>query len=468
MTETSYIKICAYALIPCLLFYTGIFTGIHAKALQLNLRPVPDDLIPSWKSVLTWHKLAPLLIPATILMWLLIKGYILMRAGFYACLAVIIIHVFSDFSFSGIRERTLQMIKALSEGGKQVSKIVPVLVCLNVFTVVLGLTGVAPKISELILQIGGQTLFGALLFSAIVPLALGTALPVAATYILSVAVIASGLIKVGIDMISVHMFLFYWSTLASITPPTCVPAVIAANIGGGNWLKVAFSGMKLGFVAFLIPFFYVIDPGLLGRGVPMYVFERVISGFIGTIFVSFGIFGYCRSNLTWVLRLIYAVGGVFLLYPNTQISIIGLAIVIFGFILESLMLKRKLRTLDKATKVVEDMVVSPASYATQAIGNASEEKIKQLYETAEKIGESPSPKRGLFGSKCPSCGKRLRKDSAEKTIYSGEDGSEFAKKVTDKAGLTRGVYILSIEHFSCQSCNYQFAKVEVKVHADDD
>lgn len=100
--------------------------------------------------------------------------------------------------------------------------------------------------------------------------------------------------------------------------------------------------------------------------------------------------------------------------------------------------------------------------------DTKEEKMKQLYEIAEKSEGTPSPKRGLFGSKCPSCGKGLRKDSAKKTIYSGEDGSEFAKKVTDKAGLPRGVYTLSIKRFTCQSCSYDFAKVAVETFSDDD
>lgn len=96
-----------------------------------------------------------------------------------------------------------------------------------------------------------------------------------------------------------------------------------------------------------------------------------------------------------------------------------------------------------------------------------EEKLKVLYEIAEKSPGVQEPKRGLFGSKCPVCGKGLSKDSAKKAIYSGEDGTDFAKKVTGKAGLPPSVYNLSIKRFTCQSCGYDFAKVDLEPFADD-
>ena len=96
-----------------------------------------------------------------------------------------------------------------------------------------------------------------------------------------------------------------------------------------------------------------------------------------------------------------------------------------------------------------------------------EEKIKHLYEIAEKSESMPPPKQGLFGSKCPSCGKRLSKKNTKESIYSGEDGSEFAKNITDKAGLPRGISTLSIERFTCQCCSYDFVKATLEAFSDD-
>ena len=114
------------------------------------------------------------------------------------------------------------------------------------FTALLGLTGVAAKVSAVILEMGGDYLLVSLAIAAIIPLVLGAPLPVAATYILSAALIAPALIRLKLDPAAVHMFLLYWATLASVTPPTCTACVVAANIAGGDWFKTSLVGMRLG------------------------------------------------------------------------------------------------------------------------------------------------------------------------------------------------------------------------------
>jgi hypothetical protein len=98
---------------------------------------------------------------------------------------------------------------------------------------------------------------------------------------------------------------------------------------------------------------------------------------------------------------------------------------------------------------------------------AQDEKIRELYEMAEKSKNMPPPKQGLLGSKCPGCGKRLSRERSKESIYSGEDGSEFAKEITDKAGFPRGISTLSIERFTCSSCNYDFVKATMEAFEDD-
>ncbi len=97
---------------------------------------------------------------------------------------------------------------------------------------------------------------------------------------------------------------------------------------------------------------------------------------------------------------------------------------------------------------------------------AKEEKMKKLYEVVEKSEGMPVPKRALFSWKCPKCGNKLSKKSAKDMIYTGEGASEFAKKVTAKAGVLQGVYNLTINHFTCQKCGYEFAQAEVEELSD--
>ncbi len=341
LTGISYIKIIGYALFPCFLFYAGLMSGIHFEALRLNLPALNHNDIPKLKKVFVWSKIVPLFLPIGILLYLLFKGFALITAGFYACAAVIIFFIFSDSNPSKIKKRFFQIISALSEGGKAVAMIVPILVSVNMFINLLGITGIAPKISAIIVQMGGDYLFSALLIAALIPFVLGTALPTSATYILSVALIAPAIIKLGVDIVAAHMFLIYWATLAAVTPPTCTGCIIAANIGGGNWIKVALVGMRLGIVAFIIPFFFVIEPALLGRGETFKILMYNLSALTGTIFIASGFFGYLFNNLKLWKRFLCIITGLLLMYPNNRYSIFGVFIGLLIFITEIYSLKKR-------------------------------------------------------------------------------------------------------------------------------
>lgn len=341
LLNMSYLNIIGYATIPCLLFYAGIVAGVHFEAARLGLAPVPPADIPRARDIFTWAKIVPLFLPVTILLVLLFSGMTLTSSGFYACAAVIVLYILSDITPQGMRERARHLLQALGKGGVSVAEIVPILVAVGMFTSLLGLTGVAPKVSSVILEMGGANLIGSLLVAAIIPLVLGAPLPVTATYILSAALIAPALVKLQIDIVAAHMFLLYWATLASVTPPTCTACVIAANLSGGNWFKTSLVGMRLGIVAFIVPFFFVINPALIARGPLFEVVTVAISGFVGAIFLAAGFFGYFRSQLNWLLRLLYLAVGGLLLAPSNQLLLIGGVLAAIGVTAETLLMRRQ-------------------------------------------------------------------------------------------------------------------------------
>ena len=336
----SYLNIIGYAVIPCVLFYTGIIAGVHFEALKLGLQPVPKAEIPSARSVFTWGKIVPLFLPIAILLGLLFSGFTLVSSGFYASVGAALLYLFADLSPARVRQRAQAVAEAIADGGVAVAKIVPILVCVGMFTSLLGMTGVAPKVSGVIVEMGGENLIGSLLVAAVVPLILGAPLPVTATYILSAALIAPALVKIKIDVVAAHMFLLYWATLASVTPPTCTGCVIAANISGGNWLRSSFVGMKLGIVAFLVPFFFVVNPALIGRGAPWDVAVCAVTGLAGAILMAGGFFGFMRSRLNPAFRVLYFAAGVLLLAPSGTLSLAGAGTAALGLLVESLTMRR--------------------------------------------------------------------------------------------------------------------------------
>ena len=338
LLAVPYIEVMKYAIIPCVLFYTGIVAGIHFEAQRIGLAPLPKQDIPRLRDICTWANTAPLVIPVVVLMGLLFADYTLLSAGFYACLAAIGLHVFS--ARIGIGERARATVKALADGGLAIAQIAPLLIAVAMFTALLGLTGVAAKVSAVILDMGGEYLLVSLLIAAIIPLVLGAPLPVAATYILSAALIAPALIRLKLDPAAVHMFLLYWATLASVTPPTCTACVVAANIAGGDWFKTSLVGMRLGIVAFLVPFFFVLNPALIWRGATSDIVLHGVAGLAGAVLLAGGFFGYVLSPLNWFLRILYLAAGGLLLAPYKNLLLVGVALAAAALVIE-LLSKRK-------------------------------------------------------------------------------------------------------------------------------
>lgn len=342
LLAVPYIEVMKYAIIPCVLFYTGIIAGIHFEAQRIGLSPMPKEDIPRLRDICTWANTAPLILPVIVLMGLLFADYTLLSAGFYACLSAIALHVFADLKMEGISRRSRETVKALSDGGLAIAQIAPLLIAVAMFTALLGLTGVAAKVSAVILEMGGEYLLISLLIAAIIPLVLGAPLPVAATYILSAALIAPALIRLKLDPAAVHMFLLYWATLASVTPPTCTACVVAANIAGGDWFKTSLVGMRLGIVAFIVPFFFVLNPALIWRGAASDIVLHGTAGLAGAVLLAGGFFGYLLSPLNWFLRGAYLIAGGLLLAPYKHLVFSGVGLAAVTLVIE--LLYRRKRT----------------------------------------------------------------------------------------------------------------------------
>lgn len=334
--NVPYTSIILYAAIPAFLFYFSLIAGVHFEACRDGLSPIPSEELPKARDVLTWRRLAPVILPVIVLLYLLFSGYSLTRAGFYACATVALLFLAADLSPKGVLHRARQLMDGLAEGGTSAASIAPILISIAIFSSLLGMTGVAPKISAVILSLGGENIIGALAVAAIVPLILGAPLPVSATYILSAALIAPALVNIGLDRVAVHLFLIYWAILGAVTPPTCTACVIAANISGGNWLRTAFVGMRLGIVAFIVPFAFVVNPALIGRADGWEVALSALTALVGVVFLAAGFSGYMLTRLGPALRIAYLVAGLLLFLPAQTYSLIGGAMALSLTVMELL------------------------------------------------------------------------------------------------------------------------------------
>ncbi|MCF7935191.1 MAG: TRAP transporter fused permease subunit [Synergistales bacterium] len=333
----SYLKIIGYASIPCLMYYIGVFGGVHFRTVRAGLASLPEEEIPRWKDVLTFRRLSVLVIPTGTLLVLIGIGRPLLYAGFYACLSSVILTLLLDTPVKGIATTLHDLAYALKDGSIGLARIIPILVAVNVLVNMIGITGIAPKLSGLIMAMGSESLILALLIASIVPFLLGTSLPVVPTYVLCLSILVPPLLRLGVDPVAAHLFFIYWALLGGVTPPTCTQAIVAAGIAGGDWFRTGLNAVRLGVVAFIVPFCFVLNPAMVGR-VPNLI--RILytagSGALGAFVISYGFFGHAESRFNLPIRMLFVAGGIFLLFPSNIYAVIGLVCTGIGLLVERL------------------------------------------------------------------------------------------------------------------------------------
>jgi len=187
------------------------------------------------------------------------------------------------------------------------------------------------------IQLGGGQLFILLTIAAIICIILGMGMPTSGVYVLLAALVAPGLVEVGVLPLSAHMFILYFGMMSMITPPIALAAFAAATISGASPMKTGFESMRLGWVAYVVPFLFVLSPTLLLRGDPGQIFLNVFTAFVGVYIVSVSVVGYFTRRLNAVHRIVIALAGLLAMVPDTTFPFGGF-ISVAGALLGALML----------------------------------------------------------------------------------------------------------------------------------
>lgn len=331
----SYLKVCIAAAIPALLFYLSVFMGVHLLALKGNLPPLSKESMPKIENVLNFNKLIILFVPIIVLLFTLIRGNSLSYVGASACWSGIICYILFPFSLEGIKLRIKRIPHILEEGGKSLIVVVPILACANIILRLVDYTGLSIKFSQSIMSLGHSSLFMSLLLTGILVMILGTGLPTTAAYVLGIVVSAPMLETWGILPLASHLFILYYSTLATITPPVCPTAYVAAAIAKADWFRTAIHAIKLCPVLYIIPFLFVYDTKLILVGDTKGILVAVATAIIGTTLLQNGIVGYFILPCSFLERIILLISGLFLIIPEQYTDIIGLAMLGVVFFIQS-------------------------------------------------------------------------------------------------------------------------------------
>jgi len=262
LTGTPYTRIMAAALLPALLYFLAVWIGIDLFARRYGLKALDQDDQPSRRDVVV--TLLFFLVPFGVLLQQMFIAQV--TPQYAACMAILVgmLLLFLDIRFRvSLSAFTRRMSEAAIIAGRQISMIAAIIICASIVVGVLGMTGLGIKVTSVILALAQESLWPALLLTAVACLLLGMEVPTTAAYVICVAIAGPALNRLGIDLLLAHLFVFWFALLSTITPPVCGTVFIAAGIVGENWLKVAASAMRLGVGLYIIPLAMIANPQLI-------------------------------------------------------------------------------------------------------------------------------------------------------------------------------------------------------------
>ena len=321
-----YVDIVQAALIPALLYFIGVWLGVHFEAKRNNLQGLPRSELPKFGELIRTR--GHLAIPLIVIVWLLVSGYTPMRA---ALVAIILSIVVSSLKKS-TRMSPVEIVKGLETGARNVLGVLVACAAAGIIIGVVTKTGVGLKLASTLLDLSGGMILPSMFLTMITAIILGMGVPTTANYVITSTIAAPALIQMGVPILAAHMFVFYFGIIADVTPPVALAAYAGSGIAGGNALKTGINASKLAIAAFIIPYMFVLSPELLLiNGVTVGLIFSLVTAIIGMVALSSALIGYLVAPLKIFERVILGLGGLMMIKPGLLTDISG--VIIFAAIL---------------------------------------------------------------------------------------------------------------------------------------
>jgi len=190
------------------------------------------------------------------------------------------------------------------------------------------LTGVAQSFSSSLLQMAGGNLLLLLIMGAMASFILGIGMTMIPCYIILALLLAPALVEMGIEPIAAHLFILYWGMISFITPPVAIASIVAAGLAETNNMKTGIYSLRLGFVAYIIPFFFIFNPALVGIGSKIDILYTLAMAALGIILISGGAEGYLFfvKRIKTFSRGFFVLLGLLFFIPVKWVNLIGLVV----------------------------------------------------------------------------------------------------------------------------------------------
>ncbi len=331
--NVKYSTVAAAAILPAVLYYISAILVVDSISVKEHLLGLPRNELPSVKSVMKERGLMGL--PILMIIVVILMGWSPMKAAFWATLLTLALSFFSPAT----RPTVDKFFEALESGTKSVTGIAISCAAAGIIVGILQLTGLATRMSVQLVNLANGNIYIAALLTAIITIILGCGMPPTPTYVILATCLVRPLTEMGASPLSAHMFIFMFACVGALTPPVAITAYTAAAIAKSNPNQTGFTSFRMGIVAYIIPFIFLLNPAILLEGGAMEVVIAAATAILGVFCLTGAIEGYMLKYWSTVTRIMLAVGALMLMIPGTVTDLIGIGLAVLGFVLDKLIFK---------------------------------------------------------------------------------------------------------------------------------
>ncbi len=223
---------------------------------------------------------------------------------------------------------------AFEIAAKMSLQLVAVCAAAGVIVGVIAITGIGTRLSGILMAIAGQSQILALFFAMVVAIILGMGMPTTAAYAVAASVMAPGLIRMGIEPLTAHFFIFYYAVMSAITPPVALAAYAGAAIAQSDPMKTSVESFKFGLAAFVVPFMFFYSGPLLMQGSATEILQVFVTAIFGIYLLTSGVQGWLFGVLHPALRVITLLAALGMIAGGWMSDLIGLGVAVLVFVLQ--------------------------------------------------------------------------------------------------------------------------------------
>src|SRR6187431_32932 len=315
--KISYLDVIWMATIPTLLYYLALLFMVELDAKRFHAQTVDTSQdLTLWQLTRRYgFHFISLISIVVFMLW----GYSPTLSVFWS--------VVLTFALSFLARETAitpkRLVKTLADGSIQVLTAATTCATAGIIVGVVTLTGLGLKFSSIVIDYAGGNLLLTAIYTALIVWIVGLAVPVTASYIICAVIAAPAMIKLGVPDIAAHMFIFYYSVLSEVSPPTALSPFAAAAITGGDPYKTTLQAWKYTLPAFLVPFVFVLDPQGVGLlltipkgGSWVDIAQITAKATLGLGALAAAAQGWALRRTTAVERALLILSGLLLVFPS--------------------------------------------------------------------------------------------------------------------------------------------------------